>query len=120
MSPWSPIGLSKDDTVWEKTNHNIVNEPRIARPRNLLGTSEFGGVIRSTSQKPFSVKIRWTDSLGNLVLTQEPSALQNIGGTDDYEAIIEAITVKSDRCEVRVIDESGDAANEIMSTINFH
>jgi len=82
---------------------------------SIGGASEFSGAIESQNGLQFSVKIHWQDEDGNTLYMEEPPGAQNTTDT-----VIVSVAVKSDFCNVRVTDESGQATNNVTGTINFH
>ena len=100
---------------------------KIAEPDGVGGTQSSSGIIRSQTGGDCSVVYVWkdeSDEYGSVqaardsdtAVAQEPGAIQN-----DTEHEIQAITTKSDNCEVWVVDETPQGTtNTVAFTLNFH
>lgn len=96
---------------------DITEDDVVGEFKDVGATQQLAGAVQSEDDKAFSVRIEWTDDLGNVRWTE--SGLDDIDEDDDYGVEIDAVPVRYNRGQIRVVDESDSVEHEVSGIFNF-
>lgn len=95
--------------------HDLIDDGNFESGMRVTGGAEaLAGDLISADGATFTVEVDWLNEDGEVLRTHDPSALQDVTELDFN------LIVRSDRFEVRVMDTSGGAQNNIHGSINAH
>jgi len=122
------LGIPGAEADWGPGEKDITDtNVAVASPKQVGGTNEASGIVRSLDNEPCTVAFVWSTGENDYTdfqntqarsdtLIESPPAI-----TNDPEHTIESVTTKADHAAVFVIDESAQGVtNNIEYTLNFH